>query len=235
LEPFFFGPQDRLFGAFFPSAGSIRGQSVLIPSPPFGDAIRSHWTLRRIAEQLAEGGYDVLRFDLSASGHSMGCSREIQLSDWMVDCESALRELSELSGSPTAAAVGVRLSACLIAMSPQDFDRFVVWDPIWSGADYVTELRRLRKREETQSTRSPTLLDDEFGGQQIHPELIAQLDNTIAPQRRREQAIPICSNGTATRSPSAGAALYDWSAKDLDVFFAHPVVDEVCALFGLAT
>lgn len=145
-EPFFFGPEDRqLFGIYHPSLGADRRVLTLICPPLFSEFNRTHSALRKLAISLANAGHHVLRFDFAGTGDSHGNLEEFTLAEWEGDIVTALDEGREISGCERVRVLGVRGSCPLVCRSVSKHpavDRFVFWDPILDGRQYLETLRQ---------------------------------------------------------------------------------------------
>ena len=143
MNPFFFGDAARqLYGAYHPATVSSRRGAVLCN--PWGrEYLLSHSTFRVLASQLAASGCHTLRFDYSGTGDSAGASEEVRHEQWLADTAAAVDELKDLSGADDIALVGMRHGAAiaaLIARRRTDVRRVVLWDPVFDGKRYLSEL-----------------------------------------------------------------------------------------------
>jgi alpha/beta superfamily hydrolase len=142
VETFLFGPDDRLFGAYYEGLGPPTAPAVLICNALGQEYMRTQIVLRHLARQLSAAGGPVLQFDYRGCGDSWGDPGTNRLDDLREDAATALQELLDISGSPRAVTVGVRFGAWLAL---ELCDRVVAWDPILSGAGYVSALRDLSR------------------------------------------------------------------------------------------
>jgi alpha-beta hydrolase superfamily lysophospholipase len=138
-----FGPEARpLFGWLSrPVGGVARGGAVLCP--PMGEEGRAaHRTFRRLADELAAAGIVALRFDYDGTGDSAGLQDEPdRVTAWLESVEAARQYLLDL-GTPSVAAVGMRLGATLAACraaASEPFSALVCWDPCLSGRTFLRE------------------------------------------------------------------------------------------------
>ncbi len=147
ILPFSFGVSTRqLFGIFHPRADKATPRHAVLLCNPFGqEAIPSHRVFRVLAERLARGGSDVLRFDYFGTGDSMGDDADVSLSGWTDDVVTAHQELRARSGASDIVWVGMRLGAVVAlraaARGAPALKRLVLWDPIVNGRQYLTHLR----------------------------------------------------------------------------------------------
>jgi pimeloyl-ACP methyl ester carboxylesterase len=150
LVPFYFGREGRrLFGCFHESLqkGPPR-YAVLICQPLGHEYVNSHRALRQLAVRLADAGTPVLRFDYYGCGDSSGESEQGSITRWLEDISSAVAELRTRSGVSELCVVGLRMGATLAAFAGsrrERFERLVLWEPVVSGRNHLSELKSLHK------------------------------------------------------------------------------------------
>lgn len=143
--PMQFGDSKRpLYGVYHPPAG--RSARAVVLCNPFGEeAVRAFRIYRLLAEQLAEGGAHVLRFDYLGTGDSAGDCGEASLSGFADSAVEAAAELGDITGAKETLLIGLRLGAAAAAMaaarSSSATSKLILWDPVVSGRDYLGELR----------------------------------------------------------------------------------------------
>jgi len=230
MNPFYFGnAREPLFGVYSPpvSAGS-RENAVLI-CPPLGrEYIRTHWALRRVADQLAGTNTHVLRFDYFGTGDSAGESQQGDVTRWREDIRAAAEELVELSGVRKPAVLGLRAGAALAATTVGlETTSFVLWDPILSGQEYLYQLQDLHQRKldtYNRNRRRPVKdTPEELLGFQISPAMrasIEQLDVTNEFSIKADR-IGVFHSSAANGSESLLATL----EKDHSEFSAEVIED----------
>ncbi len=107
--------------------------------------MRAYRGLRRLAETLANAGFETLRFDYSGTGDSEGQSLAARIEHWLDDIATAGQELRELSAAPRLALFGMRLGA-LLAQAAQartgTATRLIAWDAPESGVAFSQLMRR---------------------------------------------------------------------------------------------
>jgi alpha-beta hydrolase superfamily lysophospholipase len=146
--PLWFGPPDRpLFGwLHVPVGGTARAAAVLCP--PLGhERVVTHYTYRRLAEELACRGVLTVRFDYDGNGDSWGGDDDPdRVASWLRSIEHAVA-LARRSGSESVVLVGMRAGALLAAESAgaADADALVLWDPCKSGASFLREQHALQR------------------------------------------------------------------------------------------
>ena len=121
------------------------GAPAILLCQPFGqEYIRCHRLLRTFAGRLAQQGSGSLRFDYAGTGDSEGADEDCCLSGWVDDVSAAHRELIRRANTDRVVWVGVRLGAVAAMLASQRMDvppsGLVLWEPIGSGKDYLSEL-----------------------------------------------------------------------------------------------
>lgn len=153
LTPLYFGPLGRrLFGCYHApaeAAGPPRDTGIVLCPAQGHEYIQFHRAFQKLAAQLSELGFPVLRFDVSGCGDSEGDHALWSLDAWRSDIDTAIDELKQQSRVQRVAVVGLRLGATLaaqVAATRDDVDSLALWDPVVNGADYVKELRAQHAR-----------------------------------------------------------------------------------------
>ncbi len=146
MNPFYFGSsKEPLFGIYHPPLTTGIQNSAILICPPLGrEYIRTHWALRRLAEQLARAGSHILRFDYFGNGDSAGKSDEGNVGRWQNDIRIAANELLELSGAQKVSIVALRAGAALAATTNKlDISKLILWDPVITGYSYLDGLQHV--------------------------------------------------------------------------------------------
>lgn len=226
MEPFFFGmPAREMLGIYHPAAGVPRAEGVVLCPPLFGEYMRSHACLRRLALTLAGNGRHVLRFDYFGTGDSGGRFRDTTPEDWARDVAAAVEELKAVAGVRRVRLVGARLGATLAAraaMGDDSIDRVVLWDPIVDGADYLRQLRATHEslleahgpyleRERAQHT------DQGLSGFRVSDEMLEQLGRLTLPSWADILARPGLSAAVVLSEEDFGYAAMAEDARRHDV------------------
>lgn len=145
-------PERQLLSVYHPSRGKKHDKvrAVLICAPVGQEYIRTHWSLRLLANQLARKGVHVLRFDYSGVGDSAGSIEQIaSLDQWTEDIEFAIEELKQITGAETVMLLGQRFGASLaarVAKSRPDVNSLVCLEPVLDGFIYLEQLRKMHSR-----------------------------------------------------------------------------------------
>jgi pimeloyl-ACP methyl ester carboxylesterase len=215
IEPFFFGPLNRrIFATFHPSASGNSVMLTVICPPLFSEYMRVHAALRKLAILLAEHQQDVLRFDYRGTGDSFEDLSAVTIADWVDDIASAVREGRDLSRSGAVQVVGVRagaLLACKALGKSRDIRRFVLWDPVPSGAYYLRSLRSIQAKmlERIPLTRADRReAVNEYGGHRLSDPMIAEfrsLDASAYSSVPKSKLHIISTSAAAANFPVQGA------------------------------
>lgn len=193
-EPFFLpSPRGPLFALYHAAAGECR--QALLYVHPFGDEMnRSRRMAAMTARRLAATGVAVLQLDLHGCGDSAGEFADARWEAWLDDLALGSAWLGERSGV-VPGLWGLRLGA-LLALDfarrcPQPPARLLLWQPVTSGAVYLTQFLRLRSAGDmlregsargTQALRAGLLegIPLEVAGYSLSPSLAATIDSADA-------------------------------------------------------
>ena len=153
----YFGPADhKLFGATHRSSNAPAGAALLCA--PFGEERKcAARLLFETATALQQDGIDTLRFDYSGTGDSPGTHAAATISGWQADCRVAAETLQGAVANAKITGIGARLGANLLLgcesaegspSSDTRIRRFVLWEPLPTGADYLDEMIRRKQIKE---------------------------------------------------------------------------------------
>ncbi len=196
MQPFVFGDDRFLFGAFHPATGVRKDHAVLLVAPLLNEYMRSYSAMRQIATDLAGQGYDVLRFDFSGTGNSAGTLKTVTAEYWFEDVELAARALLERSNTTRLSSVSVRFGAYLAARLSQSFatTHTVFWDPIFTG-DYWHRLLLQAQTSADEKSDDPSKRERyEFLGHVMSAEFVEGLHEARAPVLNCEGCCAILSS-----------------------------------------
>jgi pimeloyl-ACP methyl ester carboxylesterase len=146
MNHFFFGTAERrLFGIYEAAANSTGERRAAILCYPWAaEYTFAHRTMRQLAVKLASAGFHTLRFDYYGTGDSGGEPTDTDLIGWQADIESAIEELTEITGLARVTLIGMRLGAVAAAAVASRLrnvvETVVLWDPIISGPEYLKQL-----------------------------------------------------------------------------------------------
>lgn len=147
FEPFFLPAiSGERFCVFHPAAGASRGSLVYVH--PFAEEMNKSRRMAALqSRMLAAHGYAVLQIDLFGCGDSSGDFGDANWETWLQDVALGVRWLRQhVGGSVTL--WGLRLGALLALDAARLCDPapagYVLWQPIVSGEQFLTQFLRLR-------------------------------------------------------------------------------------------
>lgn len=136
--------QGARFCLYHAPAGPAR--AALVYLHPFAEELnRSRRMAALAARALAAQGVAVLQLDLLGCGDSSGDFSDARWEAWRADVLQAVSWLRERSGF-TPGLWGLRTGALLALDCARGFDcpQLVLWQPVHSGAAYLTQFLRLQ-------------------------------------------------------------------------------------------
>lgn len=129
--------------------------------------------MRQLAEQLADAGFMVLRFEYLGQGDSSGDQNDPDaVQQWIVSVEHAVQYLRE-SGVTEVGLVGLRAGSLIAANAAKrvgSLRALVLWDPIPTGRAYVREQTayyRMSMREDTSDNNIVSFIGGTFAAEAI--------------------------------------------------------------------
>lgn len=237
IEPFYFGKDSRLFGIYHPADGLANGHAVLIAPPLLNEAMRAHFALRQIALKLSAAGHDVLRFDFSGTGNSLGSPIDFRPADWVDDIRLAGQELLDISGAVSLSIVTARFSACLATCSSaaERYSRCVMWDPVASGPRWLAELRKSQDAAIRRLPQAPLDREREFLGHRVHDLFTDDLARLQEGEILADRVLCIVHDNVTragTRAKNADTVLVpfqcNWKSLSSQVLYPHAVIERIC-------
>ncbi|NNF67626.1 MAG: hydrolase 2, exosortase A system-associated [Gammaproteobacteria bacterium] len=187
-RPFFFSARSGKLFAMLHSA-SERSKRCILFVPPFAEEMnRSRDLMTATAVALNEKGIACCVFDLSGTGDSAGDFAAARWASWQSDLHDMVKMLRS-EGFETIDLVAIRLGALLAteytSAYAAEFNRIVVWDPVFDGARFLDQFLRIRSmaamiegKNETVKSLQQELNDGnsiEVGGYELHPQLALAL------------------------------------------------------------
>lgn len=147
MNPYYFGTHDRrLFGIYEAAQRSSTSHGVVLCHPWGAEYIHAYRAMRQLAKMLTANGVHTLRFDYFATGDSDGDTETGGLDAWQSDIRAAIKELKDTTEVARVSLVGLRLGATLAAevavRMGAEVASLVLWDPVVSGVEYLTEIQR---------------------------------------------------------------------------------------------
>lgn len=147
VTPFFFGPDERLFGVYDPPTGrNVRADGIVIANPIGHEYVRSHRGCRQLARQLALAGFPVLRFDYFGTGETVGDDQDGDIDRWTEDILAAVDHLG--ARHRRVGVVGLRLGATLamrIGERTGELASLALWRPVVDGPRHRGRSRNSRR------------------------------------------------------------------------------------------
>ncbi len=209
MEPFFFGESEkRLYGVFHEAdPARQRGRAVLMLYPVGQEYMRIHRAYRRLADSLAQSGFDVLRFDYACTGDSWGQFESASIADFVTSAVTAYDELKALSPASGIDVVSLRLGTAVARqlVSKRTLRSLVLWEPKENDVDFLTELHNdiLRK-----GTNRANFLDADgtlhYNGYHYNTDLQAELQHSGWTSFQCSQASAVYLISTAPVSSFSG-------------------------------
>lgn len=180
---------------FHPPKGACRGAFLYVH--PFAEEMNKTRRMAALqARALAALGYGVLQIDLFGCGDSSGEFKDARWDVWKQDLADGSGWLSTRLSAPVGV-WGLRLGALLALdyarTAALPVARLLLWQPVNSGAGFLTNFLRLRKSgelingasevvDETQNSRAALKAGQviEVGGYELSGELAAAIEATDA-------------------------------------------------------
>ncbi len=169
--PIAFGSGNDLFGWLHAPASPQPLPAIVLCSPVGYELIRTHRTIRQLAENLAARGYCVLRFDYRSTGDSAGDELDSGRLDAMLySIRESIRTITEIADTDRVSLIGLRLGATLAAKIAEEtpLEQLVLWAPCASGAIYIREQQIMAmaqgKRLQSSSANTARLDGIDAGG-----------------------------------------------------------------------
>lgn len=151
LEPFFLeSPRGPLFCLHLSPARAEPGPAVLYLHPFAEEMHKSRRMAALQARAFASRGASVLMLDLAGCGDSWGDFGDATWSRWRDDARLAGQWLRERAGRPLSL-WGLRTGALLaadLARELPDLERLILWQPISSGEQFLTQFLRIKLASE---------------------------------------------------------------------------------------
>lgn len=126
---------------------------VMVPS--YGhEATRAFRNTQQLAVQLAQNGFDVVRFDYAGTGDSDGGLERLSLRQWREDVRSVVEAARNKLHVEQVSIIGVRLGANVVAScGVERIEHFIAWDPVLDGTKYLEQLSHMHAEETSGLTR----------------------------------------------------------------------------------
>jgi len=227
-------PGNR-FCIYHPAEGST-GRGFVYAHPFCEEMNKARRMAALQSRRLAAAGYAVLQIDLFGCGDSSGDFADARWEIWKQDLQIALGWLKSRLDGPLGL-WGLRLGATLAADVACDItmgiEQLLLWQPISSGEQFLTQFLRLRLAAEmlaegTAQTGTRELRETlargvslEIAGYDLHPRLAAEIDAlslaALAPAVRRVHCLEVTATAEPKLSPASQRAMEAWRSKGLDI------------------
>lgn len=226
-------PHGSRFYVVTEPVGDCRGSVLFIP--PFAEEMnKSRRMIALTARALADTGWAVLQPDLFGCGDSPGGLSDAGWSDWLDDVSAAHAWLGARYGDQTvlwAMRSGALLLSDWLALSAIARP-CVLWQPVLSGKQFVTQFFRLsvagellaqgEGRPGSGSARQAMERDGvvEVAGYPVGRHLIEPMErvNLVLPQSFAApvRVLELCAPGREGLSPATGKLVERWVAQAID-------------------
>lgn len=236
LEAFFLPTdQGERFCLAHAPTGAPRGAIVYVH--PFAEEMHKSRRMAALqARALAARGWLVLQVDLFGCGDSAGDFGEARWETWAHDVRAGLDWVRAQAPGPLAL-WGLRLGAtlaCELAADPAlGVGRVVLWQPVASGEQFLSQFLRLRLAAEMlgggAATSAPGELRAqlaqghtlEIAGYDLHPHLAAAIERaqlvSLRPAVKRVDWLEVGAEAAATVRPGSQRVVERWRAERVDV------------------
>lgn len=247
IEPLLLPHGDgHLFAIRHRCCGPLRARLLLSP-PILQEHARSYRFFAQFAEQLAQRGVEVIRFDYRGSGDSSGASTTFTPSTAIADIRAVWDALMDDDAQVPRILCGVRFGSLLAAHAiehgvPADLAWW--WQPVMSGERYLDDMEAIDWSERTSRSRfpngpAPDAVPGELMGFALDPACLQEVRSLRWPNANVPTTWLIESDrewdpamhGDAMRLPSAYSA---WSGQVdfeaiIPIKLAAPVCDRLVA------
>lgn len=214
-KSFFGNPESPLFGVYHAPRGGKKNdgsERAVVICPPVGqEYLRSHWSLRMLATQLARKGIHVLRFDYHGIGDSAGSVEDVQsLDTWTHSLTQTIDHLKTEASVNSVMLIGQRMGgllAGLTAMLRPDVNSLVLWESVICGQEYLDELRQMHAQMlDLWVCKMKTPDDDQYEeilGSLYQRDLVQEIEQTKLDVSRIIQPHLIVESPTSNRQFSS--------------------------------
>ena len=206
--------------------------------PPFAEEMNKARRMASLqARRLAGVGVAVAAVDLLGTGDSSGDFGDATWDAWKEDVAQAVR-LLEARGCKSISLWGLRLGALLAldfaAGAGRTFERFVLWQPVASGEQFLTQFLRLKvanqmlaggdqARGGTRQLRAALAAGQclEIAGYELAPALANAIDRLslieLAPARGPVHWFEVAAQAAGSLSPAGQRVVDAWRSRGTEV------------------
>ena len=226
VESLFFGSSAQLFGMYHPATGHPRNHGVVVCAPLFHEYYRSHFTVKRIAVDLATQGYEVLRFDYTGTGDSKGEIPPDMFGLWSADIGEAIAEIQSLSGCTKVSLIAARFSASLCLPWQAKINKYVCWDSILDYRDYMKQLDAMNIASVDEhfmmsNEERVTYMESDYLGTGLSRTSFSQMLSGFAEHLDAQELKSLPENTIEICSDT------NWVSASLKMIYAHDTVKQI--------
>lgn len=151
IKPFYLkSPRGPLFCLYLTPTDKLISESILY-LPPFAEEMHKSRRMAALqARAMAHAGYAVLQLDLTGCGDSISDFGEATWDAWRDDVRLAYAWLTSQTNGPITL-WGLRIGASLavdIAPTLTNISRLLLWQPVISGKQFITQFLRIKLANE---------------------------------------------------------------------------------------
>ena len=141
-----------------PKWKSARRHGVVLCHALGHEYTRAYRNLQQLALMLCSDGFEVLRFDYFGTGNSAGRYEDFRVESLEADLRHAVEHFVDSTDIEDVSLVGIRIGATIAARTQFEcpISKIVIWDPVFDGSHYVTNLAALHSYALESQTRFPT-------------------------------------------------------------------------------
>lgn len=167
-----------------PATRLVRGTGVVLCNPLGHEYYRAHRSYVKLAGQLAQLGFPVMRFDFTGCGDSEGERVHERLDAWLNEISIAVDLLRESEPVSSVALGGLRFGGTLSWLAARRVDSvkaLLLWDATIDGEGYIANMERLHDRMLGDMERFPCARsrnecnEGEFVGTEYPPLLLREI------------------------------------------------------------
>lgn len=188
IEPFFLeGASGALFCIYLTPESATPLGGILYLHPFAEEMHKSRRMAALQARALARAGYAVLQVDLTGCGDSAGDFGDATWDAWRNDASSAHTWLATQVAGPITL-WGLRLGASLavdIAPTLSRISRLLLWQPVLSGEQFLTQFLRIKLASEMLSEGQAQTGSKELRAKLVAGEPIEVGGNMLSPNMAR--------------------------------------------------
>lgn len=161
-----------------------RARGAFLLLPPFGEELnKSRRAMACAARDFSTNGWFVRLVDAFGTGDSPGDFAAATWAKWVADYRAAASDLARETGLKVSY-WGIRIGALVAQDVAAPDSMLLLWQPVLSGEQQLTQLLRLRVTQESFSGSNPALTTKQFrsmlekgepleiGGYELNPSLV---------------------------------------------------------------